>query len=851
MIDRGSAVGEAPPSREAILEAQLDASVEGSLVVSSDGRVLSWNSRFLEIWTLEEDVLEGGSDEALQRALESFLAEPRRYRERLSYLAAHPDELSRDEIRLRDGRVLDRHTAPLTGASGEVVGRVWFFRDVTEEKRGEEGSRLLAAAADFLSEHPGDEALPQRIASLVVPAFADWAAVDLLGYDEAFHRLGTAHIDPGKEPILRELDRRYPVEAGQGHLRGRVVATGQPVIVEGADAKTIRRVARDADHAELLMTLGLTSAIWVPLTGRSETLGVMSFGLTTDRRTFGPEGLALAMELARRCALVIDNARIYERLRRREQQQAVVAELGLRALGGAALDDLYDEAVRKLATTLDVEFAKVLQQLPDKRRLLLRAGLGWRPGLVGKATLGTDRGSQAGYTLRSGSPVVVTDLTTETRFTGAALLLDHGVISGMSVIIEGQVGAHWGVLGAHTARHRRFSEDDIHFLQAVANVLADAIERQRGEDAIRTRDDRLELALAASRTGFWEWDLATGRLDWSDQVSAIHGLPPGQAPAGFNEYVNEIIHPDDREPFTSTVTAAVDAGGQYDLEFRIRWPDGSIHWLNGVGRVFVDASGRPVRMIGLGRDITDRKREEEEREASIERERAAGQIREAFIGVLSHELRTPITTIYGGVKVLRRRGESLDRESRAAVLDDIDAEADRLFKLVEDLLVLTRAERGNLEVGDEPVHLPPIIDRVLVAAHATWPAISFKWDRSSRLPVVRGDDTYAEQVLRNLVGNAGKYSPAGSTVEVETKVIDGAVEVRILDRGPGIDEADVERLFDLFYRASATAHAASGAGIGLFVARRLVEAMNGRAWALPRPGGGSEFGFSLQLYKDT
>jgi GAF domain-containing protein len=357
MIDRGSAVGEAPLSRAAILEAQLDASVEGSLVVSADGRILSWNRRFVEIWKLDPDLLEGGSDAAVQRVLEPFLADPRRYRDRLAYLADHPEELSRDEIRLRDGRVLDRHTAPLTGGAGQVVGRVWYFRDVTEAKRGEEGSRLLAAAADLLSEHPGDEALPQRIASLVVPAFADWAAVDLLGQDEAFHRLGTAHVDPAKEPILRELDRRYPVEAGEGHLRGRVVATGQPVILEGADAKTIRGVARDAEHAELLISLGLTSAVWVPLTGRSETLGVMSFGLTTDRRTFGPEGLALAMELARRCALVIDNARIYERLRRREQQQAVVAELGLRALGGADLDDLCGEAVRKLATTLVVVFA--------------------------------------------------------------------------------------------------------------------------------------------------------------------------------------------------------------------------------------------------------------------------------------------------------------------------------------------------------------------------------------------------------------------------------------------------------------------------------------------------------------
>lgn len=501
MSDRGPAVGEALPSRATILESQVDASLEGSLVVSCEGQVLSWNRRFLEIWHLDESAVLDRSEEGLLAAIEPSLADPARYRDQVAYLKGRPDEPSRDEIRLRDGRFIDCNTAPLVGETGRVAGRIWFFRDVTEGKRVEQGSRLLAAVADLLSEHPGDESLPQRIATLVVPAFADWAAVDLRGRDEAFHRLGTAHVDPAKEPLLRELDRRYPIQTGKGHLRGRVVETKRPVIIEGADQETLRRVARDRAHAELLTELGLSSAIWVPMIGRTETLGVMSFGLTTDRRAFGSEGLLLAEELARRCALVIDNARIFERLRRREQQQAVVAALGLAALGGTPLDTLLDEAVEKVAATLDVEFAKVLEQLPDKRRLRLRAGVGWRPGLIGKTTVGTDRGSQAGYTLRSGSPVVVTDLATETRFTGAALLLDHGVVSGISVIIEGHA-AHWGVLGAHTARRRTFSEDDIYFLQAVANVLADAIERQRGEDAIRERDHRLELTLAASRTGF-------------------------------------------------------------------------------------------------------------------------------------------------------------------------------------------------------------------------------------------------------------------------------------------------------------------------------------------------------------
>ena len=114
--------------------------------------------------------------------------------------------------------------------------------------------------------------------------------------------------------------------------------------------------------------------------------------------------------------------------------------------------------------------------------------------------------------------------------------------------------------------------------------------------------------------------------------------------------------------------------------------------------------------------------------------------------------------------------------------------------------------------------------------------------------VVRGEETYIEQVLRNLLANAAKYSPAGSTVEVRLEDHPDGVAVRVLDDGPGIARAEVEQLFTLFYRSPATAATAAGAGIGLFVSRQLVDAMGGRMWAQRRRRGGSEFGFSLGAY---
>lgn len=224
----------------------------------------------------------------------------------------------------------------------------------------------------------------------------------------------------------------------------------------------------------------------------------------------------------------------------------------------------------------------------------------------------------------------------------------------------------------------------------------------------------------------------------------------------------------------------------------------------------------------------------------------ARRLQEAFIGVVSHELRTPITTILAGSRLLRRR---LDGDPAGADLsDDIAAEADRLSRIVEDLLVLSRLERRHLTLGDEPVHLDHLLARVIRSEAERWPTHRFVVARAGS-NVVRGDETYIEQVLRNLASNAAKYSPLGSTVEVD--VDDAAsdeVSVRVLDRGAGIAQAEVEDLFSLFYRSPTTAASAAGAGIGLFVSRRLVDEMGGRMWARPRPDGGSEFGFSLARY---
>jgi K+-sensing histidine kinase KdpD len=235
------------------------------------------------------------------------------------------------------------------------------------------------------------------------------------------------------------------------------------------------------------------------------------------------------------------------------------------------------------------------------------------------------------------------------------------------------------------------------------------------------------------------------------------------------------------------------------------------------------------------RDVTEARRRE--------------AVRETFIGVLSHELRTPVTTIFGGAKLLARSTSTLDEETQRGIFRDIHDEAERLQRLVEVVVALNRFGDEAGEVGAEPVLLQRLIPRVMSSEEGRWPGVTFAADLEPGLPTVTADPTYVEQVLRNLLSNAAKYGGAGSTVTIVAEPSEAGgqreVIVRVLDDGPGFPADETNRLFELFYRSPGTAASASGAGIGLFVCARLIAAMGGRIWAAPREGGGAEFGFAL------
>jgi two-component sensor histidine kinase len=190
----------------------------------------------------------------------------------------------------------------------------------------------------------------------------------------------------------------------------------------------------------------------------------------------------------------VDPENSLEALRFRVRQQEILSDFGVLALKGTPFPELLDEAARLAVEGLRAEFAKVLKYLPRENRFLVCTGVGWEPGVVGVATIGADMASPAGYALHTGKPVISNHLEHEERFRTPELLVQHGIRRAMNVILQGD-GTPYGVLEVDSRSEGDFTQDDIVFLQGVANILGMAIERQRMEGNLRDALDRQQLLI--------------------------------------------------------------------------------------------------------------------------------------------------------------------------------------------------------------------------------------------------------------------------------------------------------------------------------------------------------------------
>jgi PAS domain S-box-containing protein len=534
-----------------------------------------------------------------------------------------------------------------------------------------------------------------------------------------------------------------------------------------------------------------------------------------------------------------------EELRQRLDQQEVIAELGLRALSGVELGELIDDAVGRVARTLRVEYCMLLELLPGGEEFLLVAGIGWKGGQVGQVKMRTGHDSQAGFTLGSHEPVIVTDLDTESRFRGSALLLEHGVKSGLSVQI-GMPSGVYGVLGAHTARARLFDRHDAHFLQSVANIIGEAVERKRGEEA----QSHLAAIVQSSFDAVFRESLEGVITNWNAAAERMYGYSPDEV---IGRSV-EILFPPELRHTLDDILSTIRRGEHVGVRETVRLRKGGLRIPISLSvSPICNQQGAVIAASTIAHDISDRKRAEEElrrvhddlEERVEERTRELRDVvkeLESFTYAVSHDLRAPLRSIDGFARALEEDySEELDATA-LGYLERIMAASRRMGALIDNLLDLSRLDHAPLTF--QSVDVTALARRLDAEQRERNPQRNVSLEVEPELKAT-GDPHLLGIALTNLLDNAWKYTRDRDPGRIEVGSLrqNGQTVYFVSDNGIGFDMRYADRLFVPFQRLHADE--VEGTGVGLATVQRIVRRHGGRMWAEGREGEGATFFFTL------
>jgi PAS domain S-box-containing protein len=558
-----------------------------------------------------------------------------------------------------------------------------------------------------------------------------------------------------------------------------------------------------------------------------------------------PPGRELAMSVTRHGSAPQSAE---DELRARVEQQAAVAELGRLALEGAELPALMDVAVRLVARTLGVSFSEVLEPLPGGDGLLLRAGFGWDDELVGRAVIETDGGSQIGQALLGGEPVIVDDLRRERRFTPPSLLVEHGVVSCMSVRIKGR-GRPFGVICAHDTERRAFTSDDAHFLKSAANVLAGAVGRKRVEEELRQSERRLR-AVIDGLFAFVGLLTPEGTLVEANRAAlqAASLSPEDVLGLPFDETYWWSYSPDVQARLREAVErAASGEPSRFDAVNRVG-PDRFIT-VDFMLAPVRDERGRVTHLIPSAVDITDKRR----LEAELVRASHLSLIGELAAG-LAHEIKNPLAGIKGAVDILIRRREAGDPE--VAVLEDVGHAVERIDATVRALLERASPRPPRLAAAPlvEVVHRAVLLARHHAAKScAAGHRVDVIFEPPRETFVLPIDAARVEDAVLNLIINGIEAVEGDGSVVICVRreapregVAPAEAVIEVSDTGRGIEEENLARVFSPFYTTTE-----GGTGLGLPSVRRTAQAHGGRVEVRSEPGRGSTFTVHLPLTAET
>jgi signal transduction histidine kinase len=661
---------------------------------------------------------------------------------------------------------------------------------------------------------------------------------ELLGVDttSVLLRTGDMLIPTASKGFEEEVGVGIEIPIGRG-FAGRVAAERRPVLIENVEEIEVVN--------PLLREKGLRSLLGVPLLHRGEVIGVVHVGTTRTRRFTRDDVITLQL-VADRVAMAVSQARIFE-AEREARAEAEAAQRRLQFLAEASellsssLD--YESTLQRVAELAVPEIADyVVVDIARDDGTLERLGLAQvdpaKANLIRELSRRYRRDPNAPFgpsaVVRTGEPQLVEDLTDpevgETTHDQEhfRLVRSLGAHSYMSVPLV----SHDRLFGAMTFvvsdPSRRYDDDSLALAKEVARRAAAAIDNARLYAEAEERA-RAVLVLDHIGEGVVLLDRSGVVRLWNPAAAAMTGLaaehvlgrPATETIPGWRRIERLIpVAPFAAPAEQQAETLPLDIG---DREV----------WL------LISGVDFPEGTVFAFRDVTQ--------------ERALRDLQSEFVATVSHELRTPLAAVYGAAMTLREHGETLDDADKERLFAIVYDEADRLNRIVNDILWASRIDSGRLEFAIERFEPHRLARGVLAAAKTHSPeSVSFELAGTAESVLVDADADKLRQVLGNLVDNAVKYSPDGGKVKVMIESHDQVIRFAVSDSGLGIPVHEQPLIFEKFYRLDPNqTRGVGGTGLGLYICRELVRRMNGRIWVDSKEGVGSTFFVELPLVQDA
>ncbi|MSQ48260.1 MAG: response regulator [Deltaproteobacteria bacterium] len=363
-------------------------------------------------------------------------------------------------------------------------------------------------------------------------------------------------------------------------------------------------------------------------------------------------------------------------------------------------------------------------------------------------------------------------------------------------------------------------------------LFREVVERQRAEEALCLSEERWHLALRGTDVGIWDWNITAQTVFFSSRWKEMLGYTDHEIGNTFEEWTSR-IHPEDLPSVTQTMQAHF-AGTTpfYVAEHRMQCKDGTKKWILARGQAIWNHNGEAIRMVGSNADVTARK--------EIERQK------EEFVSVISHELRTPMTSLRGFTELMLERQFSAEKQRE--FLHIMNIEITRLGTLLNDFLDIQRIEAGRQTYHFAAVEVNKVVRESVAVFALNGGTHTFPLEVAEGLPTVRMDVRRLRQVLSNLLSNAVKFSPDGGVITTGARLHENSILLWVTDQGIGIPPEAISKLFSRFYRVDNTAtRNIGGTGLGLALVKEIINAHGGRVWVETQLGQGSTFYFTLPL----